>query len=81
MQMFRRNIQLRDVEHILNTGIAIQNYPNDKPFPSYLLLGFQDGRPIHNVLAINEKDFTCIIVTAYIPDPTIWDSDYKLKIN
>jgi len=80
MQMFRRNIQPAEVELILNTGIAIQNYPNDKPFLSYLLLGFQEGRPIHIVLAINETDFTCIIVTAYIPDPTIWDSDYKIKI-
>lgn len=81
MQMFKRNIQITEVELVLNSGIIIQNYPDDKPFPSCLILGFADGKPIHLVVAFNKPEASCIIVTAYQPDPKIWDKDFKIKIN
>lgn len=81
MQMFKRNIQLSEVQLVLNSGIIIQNYPDDKPFPSSLILGFADGKPIHLVVAFNELEASCIIVTAYHPDQKIWDKDFKKKIN
>ena len=37
-QMFSRNISTQEVEYILEKGETIMDYPDDKPFPSKLLL-------------------------------------------
>jgi hypothetical protein len=55
-------------------------YPDDKPYPSFLLLGFINGNPLHIVIAKNETEKLCILVTAYFPDRTIWNSTFKSKI-
>jgi len=36
-------------------------------------------KPIHLVIAKNVQDDECIVVTAYIPDPSIWMDDLKIK--
>jgi len=80
-QMFKRDISIYDIESILSNGKIIGNYPNDKPFPSCLILGFIDDRPIHLVVAFKENESFCIIVTAYQPDNLLWDKDFINKIN
>jgi hypothetical protein len=63
---------------IIKLGIIINDYPNDIPFPSCLMSGYISNRPIHIVIGINQKD--CVIITAYEPDPHLWDKDFKIKI-
>jgi hypothetical protein len=77
-QMFKRDISIVNVQTIINSGIIINDYPNDIPFPSCLMLGYLSHRPIHIVIGINQKD--CVIITAYEPDPHLWDKDFKIKI-
>ncbi|MDQ6758020.1 MAG: DUF4258 domain-containing protein [Bacteroidota bacterium] len=48
--------------------------------PSFLLLGFINGKALHVVIAANEREKICILVTAYFPDASIWDSAFKNKI-
>ncbi|MDZ7720010.1 MAG: DUF4258 domain-containing protein [Balneolaceae bacterium] len=57
-QMFARTIKKPDVEIVIDTGEEIETYPDDRPLPSKLLLGFVGERPIHIVVAYdeNEKD-------------------------
>ncbi len=38
IQMFRRGIQVEDIQMVLETGIMIKDYPEDKPYPSILML-------------------------------------------
>ncbi|WP_462231915.1 DUF4258 domain-containing protein [Mucilaginibacter sp.] len=80
-QMFKRNISVDNVKFIIENGETIMTYYHDKPFPSYLMLGYINNRPIHVVIAKDDSIARCIIITAYEPDETIWQSDFKLKKN
>jgi hypothetical protein len=77
--MFERNISYADVQHVIETGEIIHTYPDDKPYPSKLMLGWHDTRPIHVVAALNDLDQEIIIITVYEPDPAIWEADFKTK--
>ncbi len=79
-QLFKRNISVNEIEIIIESGEIIFNYPNDKPFPSCLLFGFVGERPIHLVIARNELEKKCIVVTAYEPDVKVWDQNFKSKL-
>jgi hypothetical protein len=54
-------------------------YPDDLPDPSYLLMGSANGRALHVVVSKDVLYENCIVVTAYLPDPLFWDSDFKNK--
>ncbi|KPQ19470.1 MAG: protein of unknown function containing DUF4258 domain [Algoriphagus marincola HL-49] len=79
IQMFKRNIDTFDIEIVLKEGEIIKEYPDDKPFPSLLMLGCVKGRAIHLVVAVEKITAVCIIITTYIPDPEIWRNDFKTK--
>jgi hypothetical protein len=78
VQMFKRGIQAEDVERVLKTGLIIKNYPDDKPYPSFLILGFVEKRPLHVVSATDRRG-NCYIVTVYEPDKKLWNNDFKTK--
>lgn len=78
-QMFKRDIEIKDIRYTIEYGEEINRYPDDKPYPSYLLFGFVEKRPIHVVLARDEENERCIVITAYEPDNTIWDADFRTK--
>ena len=50
-RMAQRGVSEEDVQYILLNGEAIQVYADDTPFPSELVLGWREGRPIHVVVA------------------------------
>jgi hypothetical protein len=77
-RMFERNIEIEDVKQIIETGKIIHDYPEDQPYPSYLLLGWKNNMPLHVVCADNELNET-IIITAYNPDPFVWNKDFTRK--
>ena len=78
MQMFKRKIQVEDIEAVLKTGKVIKEYPLDKPYPSFLMLGFINNRPLHIVASTDTED-NCYIITAYEPDTKLWDNDFSTK--
>ena len=45
--------------------------------PPYVLITRQ--RPIHVVLAYDPSTRTDIVVTAYEPDPELWNDDFKSR--
>ena len=71
-RMLARGILLSEVMHLLNMGIMIEDYPDDYPYPSKLLCGWKNERPLHIVYAYNGTDKKYIIITAYEPDPKLW---------
>ena len=77
--MAERFITVDEIEFVIDKGEIIRAYMEDKPYPSFLLLGFSNNRPIHLVVAKNTEDDTCILITAYIPDTDIWDTTFKIK--
>ena len=76
-RMFERCISLSDIEHVIQNGRVIEDYPDDSPYPSQLWLGERDGRALHVVQAINSDER--IIITAYEPDPALWSDDFSAR--
>ena len=50
-QMLARSITVAEVRQVVTGGEAIIEYPDDQPYPSRLMLGFPQGRPVHVVVA------------------------------
>lgn len=79
-RMFEQGIRGPDVEQVIASGEVIKEYPEDKPYPSRLVLGFVGGRPLHVVAADNTADVETIIITVYEPDPRRWDESFHRRI-
>lgn len=78
-RMFKREIPPDAVRRVVVQGEVVADYPEDIPYPSVLILGFQDGRPIHVVVARDAQSGICHIVTVYQPDPRLWMADFKTR--
>ena len=78
-RMFKRSISPADVRVALETGEVIVDYPQDMPYPSRFILAFVRGRPLHILAARDEQTMHCYIVTTYVPDPDLWESDFRTR--
>lgn len=78
-RIFERGISESDVEEIIRNGETIEEYPEDMPYPSRLLLGWRNGCPLHVVAAYDPVSGLCVIITAYVPDATEWDRDCRVR--
>ena len=78
-RMFQRQISDQDLFQALKSGEVIEDYPEDTPYPSKLILGWSGSRPIHIVAADNHKESETIIITAYEPDLDQWEPDFKRR--
>lgn len=78
--MFERRITIGEVLQVVAAGQIIEDYPEDKPYPSHLLLGLINARPIHVVSADNHDDQETIVITAYEPEPAQWDPSFRTRI-
>ncbi|MEQ9370864.1 MAG: DUF4258 domain-containing protein [Coleofasciculus chthonoplastes F3-SA18-01] len=78
-QMFLRRISKGDVKTVVAYGEVIEENLDDTPFPSYLLLYFVEGKPIHVVFSYDESTDTGYVVTAYRPDPNLWTNNFRTR--
>ena len=78
-RMYEREITKSQVLFVIETGSIIAQYPDDSPYPSCLLNGNADSRPLHLVVAVDNSDSSCYIITAYIPDPFQWTDNYQSR--
>ena len=78
-RMYQRDIGESVVRNVIATGETIEDYPNDTPYPSRLVLGWDGPRPIHVVVADNAAADENIVITAYEPDPAEWEADFKRR--
>ena len=77
--MFQRGIDEKEIKDILDSCETIEEYPDDIPFPSRLVLGWSGRRPIHVVVADNEESGERIVITVYEPSLDQWDSGFKRR--
>ena len=70
-RMFERGIPFEYVRQTIKTGNIIEKYPDDRPYPSVLLVCNIEGVYLHVVKAESEE--ADIVITAYYPDPELWD--------
>lgn len=78
-RMLQRGVPAADVEAVVAQGDTIEDYPDDTPFPSRLLLGAPAARPLHVVAADEPGTDITYIITAYYPDPAQWDVDFRRR--
>lgn len=78
LQLKARKIKLTDIYAGIYNGEIIEQYPDDKYYPSCLILYFcVNGKPVHFVCSIgNNKVY---IITAYNPDLKRWENDFKTR--
>ena len=77
--MFERNIVPDDVREVVLNGKVIESYPQDRPYPSCLVLGWRGSRPIHVVAADNSAGRETIIITVYEPDLERWEPGFEKR--
>lgn len=71
-RMKQRNITINDILTGIGNGEIIEQYPDDFPFPSCLVLGMTfEARYIHIVLSVSNE--TINIITVYYPDTEKWE--------
>jgi hypothetical protein len=78
-RMFERRIGQTEVRVALENGQVIEDYPDDVPYPSQLVLGWYGMRPLHIVVAHNTEAQEIIVITVYEPDPDQWDSGFRRR--
>lgn len=78
-QMFSRQITAQDVRDALSSGEVIVEYPQDRPYPSRLVLGYASGRPLHIVVAEDQVGAQLVVITVYEPDAALWQEDYRTR--
>ncbi|MEI3163814.1 MAG: DUF4258 domain-containing protein [Lachnospirales bacterium] len=74
----QRNIKAREIKQAVFNGEIIEQYPDDFPFPSCLILGkTTDEQYIHIVMS--DEGSMSRIITAYYPDKNKWSTDFKTR--
>jgi len=62
IRILERNISQKEIQEAGEKSVVIENYPDDKYFPSCLLLGFtNEARPLHIQVSLMESDKVRII--------------------
>lgn len=78
LQCIERIIDSSDILKVLQHGEIIEDYPDDYPFPSCLMLDFiKPDKPMHVCCGVGEGKI--YIITAYYPNPKKWESDMKTR--
>ena len=74
------SLTFEEIFFSITNGEIIEDYPEDKPYPSCLVLGknFFD-EPIHSVWGYNPENLWLVLITAYRPDPIRW-IDWKVRV-
>lgn len=78
-RMFERQIDRSVVDAVILSGTTIESCPEDTPYPSRLVLGWDGHRPVPVVVADNPQDEEIIVITVYQPDPMRWDASFSRR--
>jgi len=77
--MLERDIGKQEVMDVIENGELIEDYPDDRPYPSCLMFGVVNKRPLHVVVADNAVESTTIVITVYPPDSHTFMTDFKTR--
>jgi hypothetical protein len=69
-RMAERGVSTEDLISLIINGEIIENYPDDFPYPSALILGYMSGTAFHVVVAKGKN--LVKVVKVYRADEDIW---------
>ncbi len=78
-RMAKRGISTQIVKQVLLEGEIIEDYPDDKPFPTSLFLGWFQREPFHVVSALDSLSGYCFVITVYRRNLDHFEADYKTR--
>ena len=78
IRMFERNISTDDLITIISSGEIIEEYNDDEPCPSALMVGFINSVAYHTVVAACTDHIR--VITVYIPEEDKW-IEYRRRRN
>jgi len=78
VRMFEHNVSTDKLIPIILSGEIIEEYPDDEPYPSVLILGFIDAVAYHIVIALCRDHIR--VITVYIPEEDKW-IEYRTRRN
>lgn len=75
------NVFVQDLLDSLAAAIVVEEYPDFYKGPCILLLQEDsERRPVHVVWGIAKgKTSPAVLITAYRPDPELWEDDFKRR--
>lgn len=77
-RLLQRGISLDDVTNAIMSGEIIEDYPDDYPYPSCLILGRdKNNQALHTVCGTSENELW--LITAYRPSLEFWAEDLKTR--
>ena len=77
-RLLRRGIAYDYVINAITHGEIIEHYPDDYPFPSGLLLGYDTELDLLHVV-VGLSDDAIYLITAYRPSADKWEQDFKTR--
>lgn len=78
-RLARRDIPQRVIIEVIMKGEIMEDYPQDSPFPSCLILGWVKDKPYHVVVSLDESTSMGYIITAYEPSLDRFEPDFKTR--
>lgn len=79
-RILEKGLPVETIERVATAPSAfVESYPEDMPFPSRLVLGWDAEGPMHVVVAEDADSATLYIVTAYRPDATEWENGFTRR--
>ena len=79
MRLGQRLIARETIIHAADSYEIVEEYPEDKYFPSYLLLGRRGEEAFHVLFGADMEGQNTRVVTAYYPSPEEWEADLKTR--
>lgn len=78
LRLRERHISIKDFKKCVMCGEIIKQYPDDRPTPSCLILGWLSAEVALHIVVGSDNAFIYAI-TAYCPDSDEWQSDMKKR--
>ena len=80
-EMAADGLLARDLVEGVEAAEVIEDYPAYPKGPCVLLLQrTKDGRPVHAVWGVpNGHTSPAVLITAYLPDPELWEPGFKRR--
>jgi len=76
IRLLQRSISMDDISCAVTNGEIIEQYADDYPHPSCLILGpTMENNYLHVVCGISEDELW--LITAYYPNHDEWSNDFK----
>ncbi len=79
MRLESRFIERNVIIEAVESYEMVEEYPNDKYFPSYLLLGQRGENRFHVLFGTDLDGQNVRVITAYYPSPEEWEQDLKTR--